>query len=60
MNRVLKISAHVLLFLIAFVVFYVGLFMGLQVNPDYGTLLWIAAAVIAGLNVFWIIRSERR
>lgn len=60
MRSKLKVTAHVLLFLLAFVVFYIGLFVGLQVNANGGTLLWLAAAVIAGLNILWMVRSERK
>ena len=60
MHPTLKITAHVLLFVLAFVVFYVGLFVGLQVNPNGGTILWLAAAAIAGLNLLWILRSRKR
>ncbi len=60
MNRVrTKAAAHGLLFVLAFVVFYVGLGVGLQYNPTIGTLLWVAAAAIVALNLFWIIRSRR-
>ena len=60
MHPALKKTAHVLLFVLAFVVFYVGLFVGLQVNANGGTLLWLAAAAIAGLNIWWMIRSEKK
>ncbi len=60
MHPALKKTAHVLLFVVAFVVFYVGLFVGLQVNANGGTLLWLAAAAIAGLNILWMIRSEKK
>jgi hypothetical protein len=60
MGRILKIGAHILLFLLALVMFYIGLFLGLQVNPNYGNLMWIGAAAIAGLNILWIVRSQRR
>lgn len=60
MHPKLKTTVHVLLFLLAFVVFYIGLFVGLQVNANGGTLLWLAAAVIAGLNILWMVRSERK
>lgn len=55
----LKVIAHVLLFVLAFVVFYLGLGIGLQLNPNLGTLLWLAAAAIAGLNLLWILWSRR-
>ena len=54
-----RIAAHVLLLVVAVVVFYLGLGVGLQFNPVLGTLLWIAAAVIVALNLFWIVRSRR-
>ena len=60
MPPALKTTAHVLLFLIAIVVFYLGLGIGLQFNPNLGTILWLAAAAIAGLNLLWILRSRRK
>ena len=54
-----KIVAHVLLFVLAVVVFFFGLGVGLAFNPALGTLLWAAAAGIAGLNLLWILRSRR-
>jgi hypothetical protein len=60
MQRPLKIACHVLLFLAALVVFYIGLFMGLQVNTNVGTLLWLVSAGIVAANIFWIVRSGPR
>ena len=54
-----KIVAHVLLFVLAVVVFYLGLGVGLAFNPALGMLLWAAAAGVAGLNLLWIVRSRR-
>ena len=54
-----RIAIHALLFLLAFVVFYLGLGVGLQINPTLGTLLWLVAAAIVALNLFWILRSRR-
>ena len=54
-----RIAAHVLLFGLAIVVFYLGLGVGLQFNPALGTLLWIVAAGLIALNLFWIVRSRR-
>ena len=56
----IRIAAHGLLFLLAFVVFYLGLGLGLQFNPLLGTLLWLAAGTIAALNLVWILRSRKR
>ena len=53
-----RIVAHVLLFILAVVVFYFGLGVGLQFNPALGTLLWLVAAAIAALNILWIVRSR--
>lgn len=54
-----QIVAHVLLFVLAFVVFYFGLGVGLQFNPALGTLLWLVAAAIVALNLLWIARFRR-
>ena len=58
MPRALKTTAHVVLFLAAFVVFYVGLGIGLTRDPNLGTALWALAALIAIGNIYWIIRSR--
>ena len=39
LTRGLKIAAHVLIFLLAIVVFYLGLGVGLQYDPNLGTVL---------------------
>jgi len=54
-----RIVAHVLLFALAVVVFYLGLGVGLALNPALGTLLWIVAAGIAAMNLYWIVRRRR-
>ena len=54
-----RIVAHALLFALAVVVFYLGLGEGLILNPTLGTLLWIVAAGLFGLNLFWILRRRR-
>ena len=53
-----KNAAHGMLFLLAVVVFYIGLGVGLQHNSDLGSALWIAAGGIVALNLFWIHRSR--
>ena len=60
MDRKLRIVAHVLLFVIAVVVFYLGLGLGLQYSPTIGTVLWIVSAAIVTLNLMWIVRSRGR
>ena len=52
--------AHGGVFLLAVVVFYLGLGVGLQFSPTWGAVLWVVAAAIAALNVLWIIRRARR
>ena len=59
-SKKLKVSAHAALFLVAFVVFYVGLGVGLQVSPAWGTTLWVVAIVLAVLNILWIVWSRAR
>ena len=54
-----RIATHALLFLLAVVVFYLGLGLGLQFNPLLGSLLWLAAGTIVALNLFWILRSRK-
>ena len=54
-----RVAAHAMLFLLAVVVFYLGLGLGLQFNPLLGSLLWLAAGTIVALNLFWILRSRK-
>ena len=56
---IVRIVAHILLFAVAVVVFYLGLGVGLALNPALGTLLWIIAAGLAALNLYWIVRRRR-
>ena len=44
---------HILVFVLAGVVFYVGLVVGLQYSSTAGTLLWLASGLIAVGNVLW-------
>ena len=59
-RRWLKISAHAGLFLVAYAVFHVGLWAGLTWSPTVGTVMWLAAALIAAVNIWWLVRSSRR
>ena len=56
----LRVGAHTALFLVAIVVFYLGLGVGLQVSPAGGYVLWAAAFGLVLLNVLWIVRSMAR
>ena len=51
---------HAGVFLLAVIVFYLGLGVGLQLSPAWGTALWVVAAAIAALNILWIIRRARK
>ncbi len=55
-----RMAAHAALFLVAVVVFYLGLGVGLQVSPTWGTVLWAVAIALVLLNILWIIRSRAR
>ena len=59
LRRWVKVTVHVGLFLVALAVFYLGLGLGLSWNPTVGTLLWLAAALIAAGNIWWMVRSSR-
>ena len=54
----MKFIAHGFLFVIAIIVFYVGLGIGLQHDPTIGSILWLVAAAIAVLNLIWIVKSR--
>ncbi len=58
MRKRLKTVAHVVLFLLAFIVFYLGLGIGLTRDPNLGTALWALAAAIVLGNLFWIYRTR--
>ena len=48
---------HLLLFLVALVIFYLGVGIGLALNPFLGTLLWVLAGVLAVFNIRWTLRT---
>ena len=56
-------AGRVLLFLAgtlaAIAVFFVGLLVGLQLNPTLGTVLVVAAAAIFGFSIVRIVRAGR-
>ncbi len=60
MPKALKTIAHVVLFVAAFIVFYVGLGLGLTRDPNLGTAFWALAALIAVGNVIWIYKTRPR
>ena len=58
MSTAMKTAAHLLLFLAAIVVFYLGLGVGLAASPLWGTLLWILAGVLIAVNLLWLVRKR--
>ncbi len=59
MKTVVRVVVHVLLFVLAIAVFYLGLGIGLSYNPTIGTAMWGAAAMITGINLVCIMRWKR-
>ncbi len=50
---------HIILFVLAGLVFWTGLFVGLRVNPNGGTALVFAAALVVIVNLAWIFVARR-
>ena len=59
-NTAVRIAVQALLFVLAVVVFFLGLGIGLALNPALGTLLWIVSGAIVVLNLIWIVKGLRR
>lgn len=59
MRLVVRMVLHALIFLVAAIVFFLGLGIGLSQNPAIGTLLWLVAAGIAVANAIWMTRRRR-
>lgn len=57
--REARTAGQILLFLLAIVIFNVGLFLGLQVDPQLGTLMWAISAAVIVLDLYWIYRSRK-
>ena len=55
----MKNAAHVFLFVVAFIVFYAGLGIGLQHDANLGTALWLAAGAITAANILWMVRTRK-
>ena len=60
MVNVLIIVGHATVFLAAVLIFYLGLGVGLILNPTAGTALWLLAGAIGLANAWLTIRSIRR
>lgn len=46
------------LFGLAFVIFYIGLGVGLQFNPTLGSALWLLSALLVVIGVAWAARAS--
>ena len=55
MKTALRIVLHVVLALVAVVIFYLGLGVGLAYNPAMGTVLWFASGALFVGNLLWLI-----
>ena len=55
-----RVATHAALFLVAVVVGYLGLGVGLQVSPLGAYVLWGVAVALVLLNILWIIRRVVR
>ena len=54
------LPVHLLVFPLAFVMFFLGLGVGLTIFPPLGMLIWAVALAIAGLNMLWLFRLWRQ
>lgn len=52
--------AQIALLIVAIVVFYVGLVIGLTQNPNMGTLLWAVAALLFVFDGWWFLKSREK
>ena len=52
-------AAHMALFVLAFVLFYLALGLGLQYDATLGSACWISSVTLVGINVIWMARARR-
>lgn len=57
---ILKFTLYLAPFLVALTVLWVGLGVGLIMEPTAGTILVAAALLAAALNVGWIVAYKRK
>ncbi len=57
---ILKIVLYVLPFVAALAVFWVGMGVGLTMEPTAGSILVAAALLTAALNVGWIVAYNKK
>ncbi len=55
----LRLIAHALLFVVAVMVAFFGLGIGLALHPTVGTVLLGIAVAIIIVNVYWIIQKDK-
>lgn len=48
------------LFVVAVLLVWTGLYVGLQVNPDLGTTVVLAGVAVAVVTGVWLLRSKQR
>ena len=58
MIRILRVAAHAVLFITAFLLFFLGIGVGLSLNPLLGMTLWAVAALITGGNIWWMLHRS--
>lgn len=51
-------AVQILILVLAFGVFYIGLGVGLQVNTTWGTVLVALSLVIAAVDIGWMLRAK--
>ncbi len=54
----MRYALHIALFVLAGIVFFIGLVLGLQYDPNLGTLLWGVALFLVIVNLLWRPRSR--
>ena len=55
MKTTIRIALHALVALLAIVVFYAGLGVGLAFSPVFGTALWFLSGALFVGNLLWLI-----
>ena len=55
MKTALRIAFHVVLALLAVVIFFLGLGVGLALNPTIGAILWFVSGALFVGNLLWLI-----
>ena len=56
-TRLLRVLLRLLLFPAAVLLFYLGLGLGLAINPLLGTFIWILAGGLFFWNLWWLLKN---